>query len=315
MSLQCLMKKYVIVFFIVILICPCNSYAQNNIRQFTAPYFGQEPPGMVPKIFAPGFISTQKNELNSVFSPDGKEFYYTISASGKGYKIYYSILTSEGWTIPKPVSFTGDYSDVDMFITKDGKRMYFGSTRPVNGNTSSDFKIWYVDKNENGWSEAKYFDAAVNHMKRALYATISDKGTIYFQGIREDSFGDRDIYFSEFKYGEYTEPIHLGPEINSEYGEGDVLIAPDESYMIVNVNGRPDDYGQGDLYISFRKEDGNWTELKNMGSTINSRFTDYCPMLSPDGKYFFFTSKRSGNGDIYWVDAKIIEELKQIILK
>jgi len=33
-------------------------------------------------------------------------------------------------------------------------------------------------------------------------------------------------------------------------------------------------------------------------------------MLSPDGKYFFYTSAIRGNRDIYWVDAKIIEGLK-----
>jgi hypothetical protein len=68
--------------------------------------------------------------------------------------------------------------------------------------------------------------------------------------------------------------------------------------------------GKGDLYISFKKGDGSWTTLKNMGKRINSEYTDYCPMLSPDGKYFFFTSTRTGHGDIYWVSVKIIEALK-----
>ena len=47
-----------------------------------------------------------------------------------------------------------------------------------------------------------------------------------------------------------------------------------------------------------------------MGPTINSEETEYGPMLSPDGKYLFFTSTRSGDGDIYWMDAAIIEEHK-----
>ena len=76
------------------------------------------------------------------------------------------------------------------------------------------------------------------------------------------------------------------------------MIAPDESYMIVNSSGRPDDLGNSDLYISFKREDGSWTRLKNMGKIINSPETDYCPMLSPDG-------------DIYWVDAKIIDAFKK----
>ena len=133
---------------------------------------------------------------------------------------------------------------------------------------------------------------------------------MYFQAVRENTFGSRDIYYSRKTESGFSEPIHLGPEINSEYSEGDVCIAPDESFMIVNSSGRPDDLGNSDLYISFKEEGGSWTELKNMGIPINSPETDYCPTLSPDGKYLFFTSKRTGNGDIYWVDAKIIEELK-----
>jgi hypothetical protein len=273
-------------------------------------YFGQNPPGKTPEIFAPGFISTGKAELNSVFTPDGKEFYFAIRTPGRGHKIHYTKKTDNGWTQPQPVSFSSEYSDVDMCITPDGQRMYFGSTRPVNGQEQKNFKIWYVDRTEEGWSHAVYLDSPINAGKRALYPTVSKYGTMFFQAVRDDSFGSMDIYYSRFEKGGYLEPVHLGPEINTEFGEGDVLIAPDESWMIVNSNGRPDDLGRGDLYISFKKQDGSWTTLKNMGQEINSPETDYCPMLSPDGKYFFFTSRRSGNGDIYWVDAKIIDDFK-----
>jgi len=32
---------------------------------------------------------------------------------------------------------------------------------------------------------------------------------------------------------------------------------------------------------------------KNLGSPINSSALDFCPIMSPDKKYFFFTSERS----------------------
>ncbi|MBU1011564.1 MAG: hypothetical protein KKG99_01045 [Bacteroidetes bacterium] len=303
-------EKAALLSLILIVVLSISLLGQESKTVLKGPWFGQKPPGMIPEIFTPGFISTGARELNSAFTPDGKEFYFSISTPGKGYRMYYSKQTAEGWTEPQKVSFSGEYSDVDMFITKDGNRMYFGSIRPVNG-ARSDFKIWYVDRIKGRWSKPKYFDTPVNNMKRSLYVTVSDKGTMYFQGIRDDSFGDRDIYYSEFIDGKYTEPKHLGKEINSEYGEGDVLIAPDESYMIVNIVGRSDSFGDGDLYISFKQTDGTWSDLKNMGSPINSAESDYCPMLSPDGNYFFFTSTRTGNGDIYWVDANIIEDLRK----
>jgi len=43
---------------------------------------------------------------------------------------------------------------------------------------------------------------------------------------------------------------------------------------------------------------------------INSDKRDFCPMVTPDERYFFFSSKRVGEGDIFWVDAKVIEALR-----
>ena len=53
----------------------------------------------------------------------------------------------------------------------------------------------------------------------------------------------------------------------------------------------------------------------NMGKDINSGSYDFCPMLSPDVKYLFFTKSANGNGEIYWVDSKIIEEIRQAVSK
>lgn len=51
---------------------------------------------------------------------------------------------------------------------------------------------------------------------------------------------------------------------------------------------------------------GEWGQAQNMGSKINTRGYEWCPMLSPDGKYLFFTC----DGDIRWVDAALIEGLR-----
>ena len=103
----------------------------------------------------------------------------------------------------------------------------------------------------------------------------------------------------------------LGPEINTERGEYNAMISPDGDYIIFTSHGFEDHYGAGDLYISFRKEDGNWAQSINMGPTINTEFFEYCPSVSPDGKYFFFTSNKKGTEDIYWVSAEIIKQLKE----
>ena len=77
---------------------------------------------------------------------------------------------------------------------------------------------------------------------------------------------------------------------------------------------KPDGYGEYDLYISFSKKNGSWTEPVNMGSEINSHAYEFRPYVTPDGKYFFFTSNRDklGNGNVYWVDARVIEGYKPL---
>jgi hypothetical protein len=120
---------------------------------------------------------------------------------------------------------------------------------------------------------------------------------------------------ANFADGKYADPIFLGSDINSEKHDWDAYIAPDESYIVFSSLGREDTHGTMDLYISFKKEDGNWTQSKNMGLDVNSAFDEICPSVTLDGNYLFFTSRRKGNSDIYWVSAKIIEELRPENLK
>jgi Tol biopolymer transport system component len=104
--------------------------------------------------------------------------------------------------------------------------------------------------------------------------------------------------------------VNLGDAINSEKNDWDAYVAPDESYIIFSSQERADTIGGQDLYISYRKEDGTWTPAKNMGPRVNSESGEICPSMSLDGKTFFFTSRRRGKVDIFWMTADIIEELK-----
>jgi len=71
---------------------------------------------------------------------------------------------------------------------------------------------------------------------------------------------------------------------------------------------RPDGLGRGDLYVSFKHEDGSWSKSMNMGPQINTVHHELCPYVTSDGKYFFYTS----NEDIYWVSTDIIHQLRML---
>lgn len=56
-------------------------------------------------------------------------------------------------------------------------------------------------------------------------------------------------------------------------------------------------YGEEDLFISLKEENGQWTNPENLGATVNSKGFEISPFLSDDGKTLFFASDgHSGYG-------------------
>jgi len=293
---------------------PSAASSYKSWPEITGPYLGQTPPGMTSEIFAPDIISTAISEINSAFTPEGNEFYFTTWTKETGTRIMFTRQIGERWTAPEVSSFSKGFGEVDPAFSVDGKKVFYGSKRPRPGEIEmrkDGFDIWFAERTESGWSEEQFLAPVVNSGKHQIYATATRDGTLYFQAKRKQGYGKADIYRSRLLEGVYQTPENLGPIINSENYEGDVFIAPNESYLIVSISGRKDSFGGADLYISFAKN-GSWTPLKNMGSAVNSSKRDFCPMVSPDGKYFFFTSKRLGESDIFWIDAKIIKSLKKL---
>jgi len=88
------------------------------------------------------------------------------------------------------------------------------------------------------------------------------------------------------------------------------LVAPDGSYLLVTSLGYGPGFGGGDLYVSFRKQDGFWGRPETWDLGINSSTQEIFPLVSPDGKYLFYCTRKDGSEDIYWVDAGIIETLR-----
>ncbi len=288
--------------------------AQEDADSFLVlhgPYLGQNPPGKTPQIFAPGIISTEKEELNIILSPDGKEIYFSRNQTPRRAAIMVTKLKNNRWIKPQTASFSGVHNDMDPCMSFDGSKIYFGSTRPASQSGKEGCDIWMVKRRAGGeWTEAVNIGAPVNSDKNDNYPTISKNGTIYFQSGGHGGYGRLDVFRSQYINGKYAVPENPGKSINTKYNEFDAFIAPDESYLIFCSKDRPDGFGGGDLYISFKKKDGSWTKAKNLGDAVNSNTLDFCPKVSHDGKYLFFSSRRRGNGDVYWVDFSSYKNIK-----
>jgi len=313
----------------------------NEFPDISGPYLGQKPPGMIPELFAPGIISTKNTEWTLTFTPDGNEAYYTIQGLNNYNHLICIKCVNGKWQKPELASFTNPDHNADPFITPDGKKLFFWSNRPSDSSEQpgDNSDIWMVERVGNSWGNPVKLDSTINTKHWQIFPTVSSNGNLYFSCNYADSKGGFDIYKSEFIDGKYSQPVNLGDSINTSGLEQEPYVAADESYIIFGSDRHAPKTNNWDLYISFKMKDGTWTKAKNMGEIINSPYMDQAAIVTSDGKYLFFSSKRvkpidysdknfsyqtiidalnkpqNGNSDVYWIDAKIIEELKPKELK
>jgi Tol biopolymer transport system component len=269
-----------------------------------------------PAVFGEGTISTADDEMNAAFTADGKTVYFTKNHMGQRLGVIHESHFVDGrWSTPEIVPFSGQYTDYDPVVSADGTRLFFDSNRPLTGTGRKDFDIWVVEKTAGGWGPPKNLGETINTRQDEFYASLSADGTLYFSATRPDTKGRLDIYRARWQNGAYSTPENLGEGVNSQGVEVDPYVAPDQSFVVFSANGRPDDMGGGDLYIS-EQVNGVFQPARHLGSGINSAAREYCPSGSPDGRYFFFTSFR-GFGDRVpdrpWTTKDFVTGLRSVL--
>lgn len=91
--------------------------------------------------------------------------------------------------------------------------------------------------------------------------------------------------------------------LNSPYNEGSACISKNERTVYFSRCGSPDGYGNCDIYVAHRLEDGTWGRVRNLGINVNSIGWDSHPALSHSEDTLFFASDRLGGfglSDIYF---------------
>jgi Tol biopolymer transport system component len=263
------------------------------------PPYAADEPITDPKLFAEGVINTDADTYGPTFTPDGKSLYFAKRIKrGELEHIFVSHFVGGKWGEPRVAEFSGKFFDKEPFISPDGSRLFFSSNRPVEGETpNKDFDIWVVRRAGRGWGAPEHLGAPVGVGGDDDYPSVAANGTLYFGSTREGGKGRVDLYRVRRVKGKYRTAENLGDAINTPETEADPYIAPDESYLIFTST-RPGGFGRGDLYISFNRK-GVWTTPKNLGAKVNTDVFDYTPLVTPDGKYLFFSRAW---GKIYQID-------------
>lgn len=268
-----------------------HSSEQRTFSELKGPLMGQEPPGMVAESFAPGIISQSGWDIEGVFAPGMQEFYFTSRAAKD------KPITVTGFRQINGVwkKYTQFKRQGEITFSPDGQRMHMAEG--------------YQDRKGDGWSERKSLGPMFDREDWGIMRlSASANGTYVFDDYKSNDV----IRISSVKDGKRQPPKKMEPEINSGKWTAHPFIAQDESYLIWDSE-RQGGYGDSDLYISFRQQDGTWGPAINMGERVNSPGWDAYASVTPDGKYMLFNRKLvdgTGNTEIYWVDAKVIESLR-----
>lgn len=312
-----------------------------------SPYLGQEPPGLVPALFAPGTVSTGRSERDPAISPNGDEFYFSVTLRSATTIMVARRGGDGAWQPPEVASFAADasYLHAEPCLTHDGRRVFFLSNRPRPGEAPRPGwalqHIWAADRRADGtWGQPYEVGPPINTADWTFFPSVTRDGTLYFTRSTERGQNTA-IYRATLTGGRYAEPERLPDAVNARgTAVFNGFIAADESYLVAGVDGREDSDppGQANYVVFFRCPNGTWTSGVNMGGAVNARGnTVHSPHVSPDGRYFFFASDaprqpgavslaggtlqllqalapvpRSGNSDIYWVSADLIERLRDV---
>jgi len=273
-----------------------NKYRPGEQTKIDKPFFGQIPPGLKPVVFAPGIVSTRGgHEFSITFSPDMKAIYFN-----RGPNIWMSYWGKQGWSAPIFTRFNHQGLDHEAHITADGKRLYFGSSRPREAvKPQQYYGIYVLEKTEKGWGKPQYFCPG-------MYVTTSKNGNIYLTDTSK-GYQNAGIVWASLINGKAGEFEFLGGGVNSKYTDAHPCIAPDESFIIFD-SARPYPGGKegGEaLFVCFKQKDGSWSEAQAL-KELNTLGGNMTVSLSPDGKYLFYYA----NHDIYWVSIKILDRYR-----
>ncbi len=201
------------------------------------------------------------------------------------------------------------YDEYVPVVSADQQTMYFTSRRPTNHDTkiSTDGKyfedIYITEKDSLGrWKEAKDMAAPVNSEEHdACIGMTADAQSLFIYRMKADQNRGH-IYSSKLSGKTWSKPTILGSHINTKKGwEASVSISEDNHKLYFSSD-RDGGFGGLDIWYCDLMPNNEWSEPKNIGSSINTKYDEDCPFIHFDDKTLFFSStghKTMGGYDVF----------------
>jgi outer membrane protein OmpA-like peptidoglycan-associated protein/tetratricopeptide (TPR) repeat protein len=158
------------------------------------------------------------------------------------------------------------------------------------------------------YSKSKTISGSINEEPSKGAINISQDGDwlIFAGNFPSKGYGNFDLYISYQTPQGWSEPINLGPQINTEFWESSPSLSSDKTTLYFSSD-RPGGYGGKDLYVSHRMPNGKWSEALNMGASVNTTSDELAPFIHADNNTLYFTSDGLpgyGGSDLFVIRRK-----------
>jgi hypothetical protein len=185
-------------------------------------------------------FSGQYQDADPYITADGKQFYFIsdrpVEMGGERqshHDIWVMDKTDSGWSVPRhlpaPVNTPADsYYPIAL---RNGT-LYFGSERKDSKGLGD---IYRAVPHKDGSYAVENIGPPVNTSAGEYEAFVTEDENLLLLAAtrRPDSLGDYDLYVSHKQAdGKWSEPVNLGPEINSPARELSPKLSPDGKYVI-----------------------------------------------------------------------------------
>ena len=276
-----------------------------------------------PELFAPGIISsTDNSEFDLAFSPNGKTIIFTRRIGNDKQQLWQTTFDNGVYSDPVKLPFS-TYRDETPFFSSDGKTLYFGSTRPIEGRISKgafDMNIWQVAYNLKKWGTPAPLSQSINTIQEPneqwpssnenFIFSLDDINFIFCTMLRGTNAVD--VYKTVKKGNNFSTPEKItGLFENEKSWKYSAVVSPDGNYLLFNSYEANGAIGGEDIYIS-KKTSNAWSTAVNVGNLINTKAEESSPRFSRDGKYFFFSREyrqnlnQDGEWNIFFVETKYL---------
>ncbi len=183
-------------------------------------------------------------------------------------------------------------------LTVDGQTLVY----TVRIGMNEDF--YYSSKANGEWQKGEPIIALNTQENEGAQNVSADGKLIVFTdcGGRR-GYGSCDIFYSEIQNGQWTPAKNIGRPINSSNWESQPSLSAD-GREIYFCSSRSGGFGESDIWVSRRKEDGTWEEPENLGDKINTPLAEQSPFIHPDGQTLYFSSMGlpgMGSADLFVV--------------